>query len=241
MADNIIPIHRESEKLEQSPLIDLWELDFLEQGGDVLRFCKDVNEKGEAVVWKGKTYEPLPIEGDGFQLTSKGSSSRPMLSLANITGIFTGLSLEYGNFVGVRVRRRQVFGRFLDAVNFVNGNPEADPVQEIVTQYTVERMKSLNVQSATLELSAPTESEGALFPSRTILASVCNWEYRGGPNGLSEGCPYRGRPVADRYDMPTDDINKDYCSGSLLGCKARFGATAVLPIGAFISSDKVQL
>lgn len=241
MPADIIPIYREAESLQQSALIDLWEFDFLEQGGDILRFCNQTNEKGEAVVWNGKTYDQLPIEGEGFQLSSKGSSNRPSLNAANITGIFTALSLAFNQFVGVRVRRRQVFSRFLDAVNFEKGNPEADPMQEVVTQYVIERMRSLTAKTVSFELSAPTEGEGAIFPSRMILAGVCNWEYRGGPNGLSKGCPYRGGPVADRYDMPTNDIKKDYCSGSLLGCKARFGATAVLPIGAFISADKINL
>ncbi|MDA6336866.1 hypothetical protein OSK69_25605, partial [Escherichia coli] len=35
------------------------------------------------------------------------------------------------SLVGATVVRRRVYARFLDAVNFVAGNPEADPEQEL--------------------------------------------------------------------------------------------------------------
>ena len=42
-----------------------------------------------------------------------------------------------------------------------------------------------------------------------------------------------------RYDMPTNDPDKDECSKCLLGCQARFGINAVLPYGGFPAADKV--
>ncbi len=44
------------------------------------------------------------------------------------------------SLVGATVVRRRVYARFLDAVNFVAGNPEADPEQELADRWVVEQM-----------------------------------------------------------------------------------------------------
>lgn len=40
------------------------------------------------------------------------------------------------------------------------------------------------------ELSTPIDADKAVIPGRTILADVCQWQYRG------DGCGYSGGPVA---------------------------------------------
>lgn len=44
----------------------------------------------------------------------------------------TGMAEDLQSLVGGTVVRRKVYARFLDAVNFVNGNSEADPEQEVI-------------------------------------------------------------------------------------------------------------
>lgn len=218
----------------QDVLIELWEVDFREFGGQIYRFCNQTNEKGGGVVWQGQVYDPYPIQGEGFELTSQGAGSRPSVNLSNLYGFVTGAAEQFNQLVGVGVVRRQTYAKFLDAENFHDGNPTADPTQEIVSKYVVERLASMNSTQATVELAAPSESDGAVFPARVMLANICGWQYRG------DGCGYTGRAVADRFDMPTDDAAKDRCSGTITGCRARFGASAVLPFGGFPSADKVS-
>ena len=211
---------------QQDALVEMWEVDFRAFGGEVFRFCNQVNEMNQAVVWKGQEYTPYPISAEGFEMTSQGAGNRPTLTVSNLLGFVTGAA--------VGVVRRLTYARFLDAANFKAGNPTADPNQEIIGKYVIEQMTSLTAERAVFELAAPSESDGAIIPSRMMLANTCIWQYRG------EGCGYTGRPVADRYDIPTDDPKKDVCSGTLTGCRARFGATAVLPFGGFPSADKVM-
>lgn len=52
---------------------------------------------------------------------------------ANLHGMITGMAEDLQSLVGGTVVRRKVYARFLDAVNFVNGNSEADPEQEVIT------------------------------------------------------------------------------------------------------------
>ncbi|WP_250542500.1 phage minor tail protein L, partial [Escherichia coli] len=51
---------------------------------------------------------------------------------------------------------------FLDAVNFVAGNPEADPEQELSDRWVVEQMSELTAMTASFVLATPTETDGAL-------------------------------------------------------------------------------
>lgn len=234
MANNMIPIHKESSGLSQTALVELWELDLRKLGGEIYRFCNIGNTMGKSIVWQGNTYEGYPVKADGFEYSSDSSPARPKLTVANVMGLVTAAAEEYNQLIGAQIRRRQTFARFLDAANFPNGNPDADPSQEFVSLFLVERLVSLNATSATLELAAPAETDGSAIPSRFMLANTCCWQYR------SAECGYSGKPVADKYDMPTDSWEKDDCSKTLLGCRAHFGATAVLPIGSWPSADKVN-
>ena len=220
--------------LEQDCLIDLWEVDLRALGGELLRFCNLHGEKADYIVWKGQQYQSYPIKADGFELSGQGASNRPKLTVSNVMGLVTGLAEKHNQLVGAVVTRRQTYAQFLDAVNFTSGNSKADNTQEVVSKYLIERLSSLNAKMAVFELAAPSEADGAVIPARVMLANVCVWQYRGAE------CGYTGKPVADRFGIPTSDPAQDACGGRLLDCQARFGKTAVLPFGAFPSCDKVS-
>ncbi|WP_241363000.1 phage minor tail protein L [Escherichia coli] len=178
-------------RAEQSASVVLWEIDLTEVGGDRYFFCNEQNEKGESVTWQSRQYQAYPIQGSGFEMNGKGSAARPTLTVSNLHGMITGMAEDLQSLVGGTVVRRKVYARFLDAVNFVNGNSEADPEQEVISRWR------------------------AVFPGRIMLANTCTWTYRG------DECGYSGPAVADEYDQPTSDITKDKCSKCLSGCKFR--------------------
>ncbi|STM05722.1 Host specificity protein J of prophage [Escherichia coli] len=69
----------------------LWEIDLTEVGGERYFFCNEQNEKGEPVTWQGRQYQPYPIQGSGFELNGKGTSTRPTLTVSNLYGIGAGI------------------------------------------------------------------------------------------------------------------------------------------------------
>ncbi|MUN02453.1 phage minor tail protein L [Escherichia coli] len=204
----------ECTKTEQSALVVLWEIDLTEVGGDRYFFCNEQNEKGEPVTWQGRQYQAYPIQGSGFEMNGKGASARPTLKVSNLYGMVTGMAEDLQSLVGGTVVRRKVYARFLDSVNFVNGNSDA-----------------VSAVSASFVLSTPTETDGAVFPGRIMLANTCTWTYRG------DECGYHGPAVADEYDQPTSDITKDQCSKCLSGCKFR---NNVGNFGGFLSINKLS-
>lgn len=223
------------DKTVQSALIDLFDVDLTAVAGKetIYRFHNSTNYKGTQIVWQGKTYEPFPIKAEGFELSGRGSSNRPTLTISNVTGLITSLSNQYDDMLGAKFTRRQVVANYLDKENFPEGNHLADPTQEMISIYLIERMVSLNHNIATFELSLPCETDGALIPARVISADTCTWVYR------SSECGYTGGAVADEFDNPTSDITKDKCSRCLKGCKLRFGQNSILPFGGFPTSARI--
>lgn len=153
----------ECTRAEQSASVVLWEIDLTEVGGERYFFCNEQNEKGEPVTWQGRQYQPYPIQGSGFELNGKGTSTRPTLTVSNLYGMVTGMAEDLQSLVGGTVVRRKVYARFLDAVNFVNGNSGADPEQEVISRWRIEQCSELSAVSASFVLSTPTETDGAVF------------------------------------------------------------------------------
>ncbi|CAA0112812.1 protein of unknown function [Escherichia coli] len=142
--------HHETTRLTQSAQVVLWEIDLTEVGGERYFFCNEQNEKGEPVIWQGRQYQVYPIQGTGFELNGKGSAARPTLTVSNLYGMVTGMAEDLQSLVGGTVVRRKVYARFLDAVNFVNGNSDADPEQEVISRWRIEQCSELSAVSASL-------------------------------------------------------------------------------------------
>ncbi|EHW3642440.1 phage minor tail protein L [Salmonella enterica] len=221
----------ETTKAEQSAKVDLWEFDLTAIGGERYFFCNEANEKGEPVTWQGRQYEPYPIQAQDFEMNGKGVSPRPNFVVSNMFGLVTGMAEDLQSIVGASVVRHQVYRKFLDAVNFVEGNPDADPEQEAVARYSVEQLSELTTSTATFVLASPVETDGSVFPGRIMLAEICTFDYRG------EECGYNGPPVADEFDKPTADPAKDKCSHCMKGCTMR---NNVRRAGFFSSINKLS-
>ncbi|HGP0788159.1 TPA: phage minor tail protein L [Salmonella enterica subsp. diarizonae serovar 53:z10:z35] len=221
----------ETTRAEQSAKVDLWEFDLTAIGGERYFFCKEPNEKGEPLTWQGRQYQPYPIKAQDFEMSGKGPSPRVSLVVSNLFGLVTGMAEDLQSLVGASVVRHQVYRKFLDAVNFTDGNPDASPEQEAVARYCVEQLSELTTLTATFILASPTETDGSVFPGRIMLAEICTWDYR------DENCGYSGPPVADEFDKPTSDPEKDKCSHCMKGCELR---NNIASAGFFASINKLS-
>lgn len=224
---------------ERPHIVELFELDISRINKDgsssIWLFCNEKNELDKPVVWRGKTFLPLPIQFEGVEKRSDGPSNRPTLKVGNVDGYFFGVINRYNGLIGAKITRYRVESRHLDAVNFKDGNSAANPNEYVADSYTFNRAESYNKHQATFELSLPTETDGATIPNRTILASVCPFQYRG------IGCGYDGHAIADidDYAIEPHEMDKDQCGKSLHSCQARFGVNGQSPYGGFLMADKV--
>lgn len=189
------------------------------------------------IIWQGQIYSPIAIKSDGLELRGDGKASTPTLAMANtindINGAVSALCLQFGDFAGARLTVVTTLAKYLDAANFIKGNPSAANEYKKQVWY-IEQKTSENAAQVTFELSNPVDFEGARIPCREIT-NYCYWAVCGRYRG--EECGYIG---AARYTIdgqPTDNPELDQCGGKLSDCKLRFGENAELPFGGFPSSS----
>jgi lambda family phage minor tail protein L len=178
-------------------------------GGQSYRWTDDANEIGGAVVWQGQAYPRLPIEASGFEVNGQGKSARPTLIMSNIGQVVGAIVRASDDLIGAEVIRHRTYAKYLDAANFANGNPQADPEEEILDRYFVDRKSQENRLTVELELAAATDLEGVQLPAATVNADVCGW--------------------VDVADCP--HVNS--CNHSLKACREKWGKGSTLPFGGF--------
>lgn len=213
--------------LSQTAPVELWDLDVTPLGGPLLRLCNQTNELGQPVVWQGNTYNPMPIEAQGFERRTNGSFPRPSVRVSNVFGTLGALIRDYDNLRGAKLLRRRTVAAYLDAVNFASGNPTADPLAEYAPElWLVDQCTGRNRLTISWTLRNPLDVDGVMLPARTVQQNYCPWAYR------SSDCGYTGGAVAKIDDSATTVLLEDRCSKRLSGCKLRFPNQA-LPFGGF--------
>lgn len=83
-------------------------------------------------------------------------------------------------------------------------------------------------------LKSPLIASDRKFPGRQIVANYRQWLTIGGYRGVY--CGYSGSNYNTDKDVPSDDPEQDMCSGTLTGCKLRFGANNPLRYGSYPSA-----
>jgi len=146
----------------------------------------NLNANGK-IVWDGNEYLRFPVQATGFAF-QKGQLPRPKLivsnggnqgsSLANLSFSAILLSVNEttaGNdLTGAVVTRIRTLAKFIDAVNFANGqNATADPNAEFPQEiYSIDRKSSENREVVEFELAAPTDLAGVRIPGRQCTRTV---------------------------------------------------------------------
>ncbi|MNM44596.1 Phage minor tail protein L [compost metagenome] len=217
--------------------VELFELDATAIGADLYRF-HGYAQQG-AIWWQGVEYSPWPIRAEGFGMDGQGASQTPSLSVGNVGGFITALCQYFDDLAGATLTRRRTLSKYLDARNFEDGNPIADPTEEAPPDiWKIERRAGEDAEVVTFELASPLDFNGVQLPRRQIVANVCGWLSNGGYRGPY--CGYTGGPVADENDIITTDAARDRCGGRVASCKLRHGEHNPLPIGCFPAAGLVR-
>lgn len=238
------------QKLSGTGLVTLYELDATNLGGEILRWHGHVSFEDwqiinpaqtqikSDIIWQGQTYSPVAIQTDGLEVRGDGRPSAPTLVVANEidgnVGAITIMCALYSDFANAKLTVTHVLAKYLDAANFADGNPTANP-SEFVSQYwTIEQKTEEQFDTVTFELASPLAAQRIKIPTRTIT-SYCTWALRGDYRG--ENCGYMGTAMFTKDGEPTDNPALDKCGGCLSDCKKRFGENNPLRFGGFPSSN----
>ena len=232
-------VKRELHSLEPSAIIELFELHLTAavNGTDLVYYYHaGTNELSQDIVFDGVTYSAVPIEVDGFAVTTKGTLPRPSMKIANADGAISALLLAY-NPLQAEVRRIRTCKKFLDAVNFPSGtNPTADPTALFNGGYEswyIDRVATENPQVVEFELVGKLDLTNLRLPKRQVVEH-CPWIYKG------KQCKYKPGKMFNLNNQEVTDAAEDQCAKNLRACELRFpigegiGANdRLLPFGGF--------
>jgi lambda family phage minor tail protein L len=222
-------ITADAQQLEPGGRVTVYELDASSFGADQLFFHQHLQTG--VIWWQGQEYGAWPIEATGFARTSD-QPPNPRLRVSNIDGRIGALCLMFDDMVGARIIRRQTLVKYLDAANFPDGNPTADPNEHFLDEiWFIERKVSEDFETVEFELATAIDLNGEQLPGRQIIAGTCGWLIRGGYRGPY--CTYNGSAYFDINDNPVADPARDVCAGLVRSCKKRFGENNPLPYGGF--------
>lgn len=215
MSQSQANINKQLSALSPDALIELFEIDFsnmqtnFEQLKDmyginvgaetIYRFCAMINGTNP-IIWQGKSYQPMPINAEGFENKNDGRFARPKLTIANPDGIFSRIIYNNNDFVGCKVTRKRTYVRFLDDDNFRNKNLNSEgknPFGKSDTDaylpddvYYINRKTAEDKNVLQFELTSPLELENAFIPAGVVYSDMCSWHYR-----CEIGCGYKGLPI----------------------------------------------
>jgi lambda family phage minor tail protein L len=146
------------------------------------------------ITWQGIEYLPLPVETEGFETNANGRIARPRIKVSNKDYIITDLLKSFNDLQFSKIIRKRTFLKFLDNVNFTNGNPwgQQDYTAELSSDtFVVSQKLAENKLFVEFELTSPLDIDGADINNRKILSSYCSFTYRG------DGCYYKGIPLTN--------------------------------------------
>ena len=241
-------LNSDYQKLEPGNTVRLFEVDGSAFGLDeVLRFHAynlshtpeeitaaggdDAKLAAKSIWWQGKEYGAWPCQIEGLEMATSGSTAQPTLTLANLNGSITALCLRFEDMAQAKVTIHDTLAHYLDANNFPEGNPTADPEQEKKQVYYIDRKSLENDETVEFELASPADLRGLQIPTRQIH-SLCTWCSRGWYR-TGKGCDYAGTRYFDENGQPVDDPSQDKCGGLFIDCQKRHGENNPVPFGGF--------
>ena len=167
------------QSINPSAIIELFSLQLsnaIHGANTIYRFHNgsNLNANGE-IVWAGNTYLRFPIKAEGFAY-QRGQLPRPTLTVSNLSSVpsISAILLSVnettpGNdLTGAVVTRIRTLAKFIDAVNFADGqNATADNTAEFPQEiYYIDRKSTETRDLVAWELAAVFDLAGVRVPKR---------------------------------------------------------------------------
>ena len=245
------------QKLEVDNVIQLIEVDGSAFNLDTLRFHAhnmpysedEINRLGaqgvdknklpaKSIWWQGQEYRAWPYELTGVESSTDGRIASPKLTVGNLDNSITSLCLAFDDLLQAKIIIHTTLKKYLDARNFSNGNPHADPTQEQTNVFYINGKTTETSTAVEFVLSTPMDLQGLKLPARQ-MHSTCFWCLRGWYRS-GNGCTYSGLNYFDKNNQPVDDPALDECAGTVRACKKRFGEHNEIPFGGMPGTSLIR-
>jgi len=162
-----------------------------------------------------RTYSPLPITADGFDIKISGAIARPTFTVSNVTETFSTAigTTNFDLLTGKKFIRRLTLKRYLAGESQDPGSGNT-PIEFPRQVWTISRIQDRDKNQINFELTAPFDLQGVIIPARQVVSNACSWQYTGASPDLAEsskcgGCtwhregklkPFNTYPAGDEPD-----------------------------------------
>lgn len=145
-------------------IVELYELDCTQLGGGIYRFTPMTTENLTEVVFAGLTWQPLPINADGFSQSGMEAPARPTLTISNVAMQMLAPVIQLNDLVGAKVIRYRTFERFLST----GSSPDSTAYLPKDVFYINKKViqNKINIQ---WELASVLDKSGTKLPKRLFL------------------------------------------------------------------------
>lgn len=195
--------HRQFQSLSHPNFIELYEIDLQPIDAGVsptdryLRFTNWTTEAGSVVRYNNLDWFRIPLEAEGFSMTTQGVPPSPKITVSNIGLVFTGAINEWSDLVGAKLTRKRVLAEALDT----GTSPDVNAKWPDETWW-IEVKEAETKLAVTFGLATPFELDAVVLPRRRALRHTCPFRYRGAECGFTDP-PFWG---ADGNPIPANDF-----------------------------------
>ena len=167
-------LKKSNQELKDVRLIELWEI----------RHCDEKENCefrwttcGETVSFDGNEYAPFPIQGEGFEINSQGSTARPVITIGfssienddmrdMVVKSLSRILEETDGLHYAKIRRIRTLDKFLD------GMPQKSQAAIFpVDNYRVFRVAQFSRTALVLELFSSSDRNSLVVPGRKLYIS----------------------------------------------------------------------
>ena len=227
----------DQQRLAVGTVVSLYTIDATARGGSVYAFTPGpVN--GQAAVYQGVTYAPLPIRITGVKAGGEGAVARPTLTASALDERLLAAVMQTDDLRGATATRLRTLTQYLD------GETTADPDRHWPAEiWHIEQLIKRDKTEVVWRLASAIDFDRKKLPGRQVLRDVCAWRYRRWTGTRWDytraECPYTGTSFFDAEGNAVTAPDKDRCSRRVDGCRLRF-PDQPLPFGGFIGVARVR-
>ena len=126
------------------------------------------------------TYKAIPLTGEGFEVSSTGTSPRPVITFSNVTTDFENAvgTTDFQSLIGKKMIRRRTLAKYLKDGSADTGSGNT-PIEFPRQTWVIDRVEQENALEVAFELSSPFSVEGLVLPYRVVGHNACPWVFQG--------------------------------------------------------------
>lgn len=142
------------------------------------------------------SYTAIPLQVEGFEVSTVGTASRPVITFSNVTTDFETAvgTTDFQSLIGKKLHRRRTLAKYIKGGSADPGSGAA-PIEFPRQTWVIDRVEQETALEISFELASPFSVEGLVLPYRVVGHNACPWVFQGASptksiNARKGGCTW---------------------------------------------------